>query len=154
MLAKKAGLKICLISSSGGHYEQLRMLKKLEDKYDIFWVTEATKYTSNSDYYLMQTGMKDIFWILKMTRNIFKSFNIWIKEKPDIVITTGTMIAIPMCFIAKLFGKKFIYIETFSRVYNGTRAGKFMYKFADLFIIQWKSLKEVYPNAIYGGSIY
>ena len=29
-----------------------------------------------------------------------------------------------------------------------------MYKHADLFIIQWESLKEVYPDAVYGGSIY
>ena len=29
-----------------------------------------------------------------------------------------------------------------------------MYKFADLFIVQWETLKKVYPNAVYGGGIY
>ena len=39
--------KICLISSSGGHFEQLFMLKKIEKNNDIFIVTEITKYNKN-----------------------------------------------------------------------------------------------------------
>ena len=45
MIKKK---KICLISSSGGHFEQLKKLKKLEEKNDIFIVTEKTKYNSQN----------------------------------------------------------------------------------------------------------
>ena len=36
--------KICLISSSGGHFEQLLMLRKLSEEFEIFIVTEKTKY--------------------------------------------------------------------------------------------------------------
>jgi len=146
--------KICLISSSGGHYEELRMLAPLSQKNDLIWVTERTDYSSNADYYLLQTGLKDKAFLLKMIVNTFKSLWIWYKERPDYVITTGTMIVLPMAFFAKLFHKKLIYIETFSRVYDGTRTGRLLYKFADLFIIQWETLKKIYPKAIYGGSIY
>lgn len=153
-MANQMQKKICLISSSGGHFEQLKMLEPLSNNNNIFWVTEGAHYTSDADYYLIQTGMKDRLFPLKMVANIFKSIRIWIKEKPDYVITTGTLIVLPMVFLAKLFGKKLIYIETFARVYDGTRTGHLMYKYADLFIIQWESLKVIYPNAIYGGSIY
>ena len=147
-------LKICLISSSGGHYEQLKMLAPLSEKHDVFWVTERTDYTSKADYYLLQTGMKDRLFPAKMVVNFIKTLGIWIKEKPDYIITTGTKVALPMAFVAKIMRKKLIYIETFARVYDGTKAGKLMYKHADLFIIQWESLKEIYPDAVYGGSIY
>ena|SRR5690554_510972 len=146
--------KIGLISSSGGHYEQLKMLAPLSKKHDVFWVTEKTDYTSKADYYLLQTGMKDRLFPVKMVVNFIKTLGIWIKENPDYIITTGTMVALPMAFLAKIMRKKLIYIETFARVYDGTKAGKLMYKHADLFIIQWESLKEIYPDAIYGGSIY
>lgn len=146
--------KICLISSSGGHYEQLKKLKGLELDNEIFLVTEKTAYSSKADYYLIQTGLKDKWFLLKMLANAAKSLKIWIKEKPDYVVTTGTMIVIPMALFAKLFRKKLIYIETFARVYDGTKAGKLMYKYSDLFIIQWESLQEIYPDAVYGGSIY
>jgi len=148
---KRNNIKICLISSSGGHYEQLKMLKPLEEKYSVFWITEKTDYFSHADYFLLQTGMKDKFYLIKTIINFIKTVYIWIKEKPDYIVTTGTMVVFPMAFLAKLSGKKFIYI---ARVYDGTKAGKILYKYADLFIIQWESLKEIYPNAVYGGSIY
>lgn len=151
---QKDRYKICLISSSGGHYEQLKMLAPLSKNYDIFWVTEDVDYSLKADYFLIQTGLKDKFFLLKMIINFFKTLKIWLIEKPDYVITTGTMIVLPMAMLAKIFRKKLIYIETFSRVYDGTRTGKLMYRFADLFIIQWESLKEIYPKAVYGGSIY
>ena len=153
-MKKDKPLVLCMISSSGGHYEQLRMLKSLEAKHRLFWVTEQTDYASPADYYLRQTGLKDRLFPLKMASNLFKSMCVWRRERPDVVITTGTMIALPMCFIAKLLRKKVIYIESFARVYDGTKAGKLMYKFADLFIYQWEPLKEIYPRGVYGGSIY
>lgn len=41
---KKEKIKICFAASSGGHYEQLMMLKPLMEKYDSFVVTEKTDY--------------------------------------------------------------------------------------------------------------
>lgn len=146
--------RLCFISSSGGHYEELKMLAPLTKKYPSFWVTEKTDYISAADYYLLQTGLKDRWWVVKMFCNFFKSLHIWCKERPDYVITTGTMIAIPMAILARILRKKVIYIETFSRVYDGTRTGKMMYKLADLFIVQWEPLLKIYPKAVYGGSIF
>lgn len=151
---QKARKKLCLISSSGGHYEQLKMLAPLAEENDVIWITERTQYKSDADYYLMQTGLTDKFFIFKMMINFLKTLMIWFKERPDYVITTGAMVVLPMAFLAKLFGKKLIYIESFARVYDGSKTGKLLYKYADLFIVQWESLKEVYPKAIYGGSIY
>lgn len=146
--------KICLISSSGGHYEQLKKLAPLGENHDIFWVTEKTDFKSEADYYMPQTGLKDKWFPIKMVINLLKSIKIYIVERPDYIITTGTMVAIPLALICKLFKKKLIYIETFARVYDGTKSGKLMYKFSDLFIIQWEALQKIYPNAVYGGSIY
>ena len=146
--------KVCLISSSGGHYEQLSMLKPLGEKYDIFWVTEKTDYKGNANYYLPQTGSNDKFLIFNLFIMGLKTVGIWLEEKPDVVISTGTLIAVPMCLLAKLLRKKVIYIETFARVNDCTRAGKLMYKIADLFLYQWEPLEKFYPNGVFGGSIY
>lgn len=154
MASKKKKIKICLISSSGGHYEQLKMLKKLEKDYEVFWVTEYTSYISKADYYMIQTGMKDKWYIFKMIKNLFRTFRIWAKERPDYVVTTGSMVAIPMALLAKLFKKKLVYIESFARVSDSSKTGQLLYKYADLFIVQWESMKDVYPNAVYGGSLY
>lgn len=146
--------KLCLVSSSGGHWEQLKRLQPLLDKYEGFYVTEKTKFLCEAKYQLKQTDLSDSWVLFKLMYNMLIAIFIWYKEKPDYVITTGTLIAYPFYLLARLHKKKFIYIETFSRIYDGTKAGKAMYKHSDLFIIQWETLKEVYPKAVYGGSIY
>lgn len=65
------------------------------------------------------------------------------REKPDVILTTGAAVAIPMCVIGKLFRKKVIYIESFARMTTPNKTGLLIYKFADLFIIQWEALKSI-----------
>lgn len=148
--------KLCLISSSGGHFEQLKMLKKLKDKYKIYIVSEKTEYKEESDYTLFAGSDSKVISMWHLFLNIFQSIWIILKEKPDVVITTGTMVAFPTILWAKILNKKIIYIETFARVYGGTRAGRFVYKhhLYDLFIYQWETQKDEYPNGVYGGGIY
>ena len=59
-----------------------------------------------------------------------------------------------MCYIAKLFRKKVIYIETFANIYSKTVSGKLVYPIADVFIVQWESMLHIYPKAVYGGWIF
>lgn len=150
--------KICFVASSGGHFEQLMMLKPLMDKYESFIITEKTQYSTANNiikqYYLSQINRREFTFIFKMIANIIKSLNIFLKERPDIVISTGVLATIPMCIIAKMFGKKLIYIESFAKINSPTLTGKLLYKYADQFYIQWEELRKFYPNAIYKGGIY
>ncbi len=146
--------KICLASASGGHFEQLQRLKPLLERYDGFIVTERTAFKIKADYYVTQTGFRSKGWIRDSFKLFWEVFRIWRKEKPDVVISTGTYIALPFMILCKLCRKKLIYIETFARVTDTTKAGKLMYKFADLFIYQWPALEKHYPKGVYGGSIY
>ena len=86
--------------------------------------------------------------------NCLRSLYLFLKEKPDVIVSTGSHTAVPMCYIAHLFGKKVIYIETFANIYTKSMAGKLVYPIADYFVVQWESMLELYPNAVYGGWIF
>lgn len=150
--------KICFVASSGGHYEQLMMLKPLMEKYDSFIMTEETIYQAKIEkqkiYYLKQVNRKEKTFIFQMIENTILSFKIFFIEKPDVVISTGVLATIPICLIMKLFGKKLVYIESFAKITSPTETGKFIYRFADQFYVQWETMKDIYPNAIYLGGIY
>lgn len=147
--------RICFVSSSGGHWEQLQKLEVLRDRYEGFFVTEKTGFDAPlAKYFMMQTGLNDKLMPFKMIRNSIYTVFIWIKERPDFVVTTGTMIAYPFYLLAKLTKKKFIFIETYGRPSTPTIAGKKMEKGTDLFIVQWESQKEFYKDAVYGGCLY
>ena len=150
--------KICFAASSGGHYEQLMMLKPLMEKYDSFILTEKTQYEAKvageKTYYLKQVNRKEKTFLLRMLQNVFLTFGIFLKEKPNVVICTGVLAMIPMCLLVKLFGGKLIYLESFAKVTSPTETGKLLYRFADQFYVQWEKMKKVYPKAIYLGGIY
>lgn len=150
--------KICFIASSGGHFEQLMMLKPLMNKYDSFIVMEKTHYFAIKDnkrvYYLKQVNRNENGFILKMVANSIESIKIFLKEKPDVVISTGVLATIPMCIISKVFRKRLVFIESFAKINSPTLTGKLLYKFADQFYVQWEEMLEIYPNAIYKGGIY
>ena len=151
--------KICLISSSGGHFEQLLMLRKLAENNEIFIVTEKTKYNKKDkkiNYFVNQVNRKETLFLLKMALILIKSLYIFIKEKPDVIISTGVLSSIPMMFIGHLFNKKVIYIESFAKISSPTMTGNLIYKhkIADRFYVQWENMLEFYPDAICKGGIY
>ena len=150
--------KVCFAASSGGHYEQLLMLKPLMEKYDSFIITEETAYKTAANgiktYYLKQVNRREKACLPNMIINIFRSLKLYRLEKPDVVICTGVLAMIPMCLIAKLHKKELVYIESFAKVTSATMTGKLLYQFADQFYVQWPQMKAIYPKAIYLGGIY
>lgn len=150
----RKNVKICFVSSSGGHWEQLQKLQPLMEKYEGFYVTEKTPFVKNCSHLMIQTDLKDKLMLLKMIVNGVHAIAIWVKERPDIVITTGTMVAYPFYLLSIVFRKKFVFIETFGRSKEPTVAGKLMQKHADLFFVQWQSQKQFYENAQYVGCLY
>lgn len=152
--------KILFISSIGGHLTQLLQLKPLFEDYDYHLVTEKSSITeelkTEHPTSLLVYGARNypISYLFKFSYNCLKSLMIFLKERPDVVITTGAHTAVPMCYIAKLFRKKVIFIESFAKTTTPTLSGRMVYPIADMFIVQWETMKEVYPKAVYGGSIY
>jgi UDP-N-acetylglucosamine:LPS N-acetylglucosamine transferase len=127
-------------------------------KYESFIVAERTKYEIKTDgiqvYFLRQVNRREVFFAFSMIANTLRSLKILLKEKPDIVVTTGVLAMVPICLLAKLLGKKLIFIESFAKTNTPTETGKLLYKFADQFYVQWESMLKIYPNAIFVGGIY
>lgn len=145
-----------MISSSGGHYEQLMMLGFLKEEFETFIVTERTEYNKKEKniYLVKQINRKEKKFFFNLFILLIQSAKIFYKEKPDVIISTGAMAVIPMFILGQIFNKKLIYIESFAKSDSPTLTGKFIYKFADLFIVQWESMRKYYPEAIMLGSIY
>ena len=118
--------KVLFISSTGGHLTELMQLKKLFRKYDYHIITEKTKV--NKD--LKKDYGKRINFVIYGTKDHKFSY------------------------IFKLFGSKIIFIETFANKNSKTVTGKYVYKFADLFLVQWEEMLKLYPNAKYWGSLF
>ena len=151
-------MKICFIASSGGHWEELMCLKKIAQENETFYITEQGGQASDSNLEPMslvpQINRKEKHFLPHLLRLFGRAFSILHKEKPRVLITTGALACYPFCVVQKLRRGKVIYVESFARVNNASLTGKLVYPFADLFLVQWESMTEVYPKAKYVGGIF
>lgn len=151
-----------MISSGGGHLSELLQLKAVFSKYDYRIITEktaSTKFLKQNEpkrvnYLLYGTQDHLIPYLIIFPLNILISLVYFLCFRPEVVVTTGTHTAVPMCYIAHFFKAKVVYIETFANASTPTKAGKMVYKIADLFVVQWPEMLKHYPKAEYWGWLF
>lgn len=159
---------IVFIYGSGGHKTQMaRLLNLMEEKLEkerikkigIAEIGYSLENIFEKKYELKP--IRDKYSYKKTFRSliptIVKTVRIvnTIKKNYEIkgIITTGPGIALIPTLLFKIYRKKIVFIETWSKFYKGTITGRIIYKFADKFYIQNESLKKQYPKGIYGGKL-
>lgn len=150
-------MKVCLVGSSGGHLTHLYMLKPFWENRERFWVTfdkeDARSLLEGEKVYpcYFPTNRN----IKNLIRNTFLAYKVLKKEKPDLIISSGAAVSVPFFYLGKfLFGAKVVYIEVFDRIDKSTMSGKLVHPIADLFIVEWEEMKNVYSKAVNLGSIF
>ena len=143
-------MKILLISSTGGHFKALRKLEAFWQQHDRCWVTFRTEGTETA---LAQEQVNWAFGpsnrnFVNLLRNFFVAFQVIIKERPQILLTTGAGVAVPFIIFAKLLGSKTVFVESFTRVKELSLSARLVLPFLDRLYVQWASLKERYPRAV------
>ena len=89
-----------------------------------------------------------------MTGFVFlKAFKIVFTERPDVVITTGSLPMAMVCLSAKLLGGKVVWIDSIANVDKFSMSGSMVRRFADLFLTQWPELAKKHKNAEYAGTL-
>ena len=152
--------RVMFISSVGGHLTQLLELKTIFKDYNYVLVTEKNDVTKDMKKkykmeYLIYGSREYLFkYAFIFLFNIFKAFYLFFKYRPNVIVTTGTHTAVPMCYIGRLFGKKVIFIESYAKRTSPTLSGRLVYPIASTFIVQWETMLEFYPKAKYWGGIY
>ncbi len=152
--------RVMFISSVGGHLTQLLELKSIFKDYNYVLVTEKTEVTKdmkkkyNMNYLLYGSREYLLSYIFKFSFNVLKSFYLFFKYRPNVIVTTGAHTAVPMCYIGRLFGKKIIFIESYAKRTSPTLSGRLVYPIATTFVVQWETMLEFYPKAKYWGGIY
>ena len=151
----KNSMKLCLVCSSGGHLLELYQLKSAWSQYDRFWVTfdfKDTKYLLKDEKFYKAFSPTNRN-IINLILNFFLAIRVLLKEKPDVIISTGAAVCVPFFYLGRLLGIRTIYIESFSRVTELSLSGKLVYPITTEFIVQWNELTKKYPRARFKGQI-
>jgi beta-1,4-N-acetylglucosaminyltransferase len=145
-------MKICLVCSHGGHLtEMLDLMDAFEGHETFFYSYDSVRTRQLGKAYLVPYIGLNPF---RMTASFPKVWRMLRKERPDVVVSTGSEIAIPVFYFAKLLGMKTIFIEDLCRVHMPTGTGRIVYPISDVFLVQWEELLAAYgPKAEYKGAV-
>ena len=146
-------MKIGLVCNMGGHLTEMLFLIEAFDGHDIFFLTYKDPRIENLNFrkYLVEKINMSLW---KMMKASFKILIILWNEKPNLIVSTGSEIAIPTFIFAKLMGIKTIYIESWCRVTTKSRTGRILYFCSNVFLVQWPDLLKKYgKKAKYKGGV-
>lgn len=137
-------MKIALVCTQGGHLtETLQVLDAFEG-HEIFFVTH---YSTRDDevraiapaYFCANIGERPLVFL----RTILWALRLLLRERPQVIFSTGSEIALPFFFWGRLLGIKTIFLESWCRVEGLSRTGKLVYPLVDEFWVQWPQLLQV-----------
>lgn len=138
--------KILVTTSSGGHLTLARAIAE-DFKRDKIILVSSEK-TKDINYVLPPIRKVHHSYLINpinLIINLFKSIYILIKEKPTLIINTGTSLGFSICFAGKLIGKKIIAVEPNDRLVP-SKGIKLISWFADEIWLPQKELKKYYKK--------
>ena len=157
--------KALVVLGMGGHTAQIiKLIDLLGTVYEYHYVIGHDDVTSKFKIKLRGTtyivrnprGISDNSFIKIFLNFLLSTINVihlYLKVKPDFVISSGPAIAVPFFWVAKVFKIRSIFIESWSRIHTKSKTGILVYPVADLFFVQWKYMTTLYPRSIYAGRI-
>ena len=140
-----------LAASLGGHLELLLTLRPSLDRYQPVWVTAAQRGADTARE--LGDGVVDVPRLNRSrpftaVRNMWGALRAVLRERPDVIVTSGAGSVVAFCVFARLLGAQVIFIETMARVTSPSASGRVLSRIARLVIVQWKEMARVYRGAV------
>ncbi len=155
-------MRLLFVLGSGGHTTRGLILSNqvdCEKYYIVPWESEVTKMKVGKNYFSVispRFRAKDnrIMSVLRTVFLFLQSLFIVLIVRPDVLISTGSGLTLPPFLVARVFGIKTIFIESPSRVYEPSIAGRMLMGKVDLWLSSWPDLANRYQGVEYMGMIF
>lgn len=144
-------LKIALVSAIGGHLKELLQLLPALEGHETFWVTHENSPVLPQDVVSYRVAHAERDW--RVAWNAFEFARIFAHERPDLVLSTGSGIAVAAAVVARAVGIPVIYVEGSWAVRRPTLTGRIMRYLTPRIYVQWPELQRVLPNSRFVGGL-
>jgi UDP-N-acetylglucosamine:LPS N-acetylglucosamine transferase len=136
-----ARLKVLLVASGGGHWVQLMRVSSAFAEQDCVYVTTVKgceKEVDGSPVYRVKDANRwERFRLLKLA---FRMLLIVLRERPDIVVSTGAAPGYFALRFGKLLGAKTTWLDSVANVERLSLSGQLAGAYADMWLTQWPHL--------------
>jgi beta-1,4-N-acetylglucosaminyltransferase len=139
--------RTCWVYSPGGHLAELRRATEgivFTDCYHVTYPSEREPDPVARRTWLIRHPRRSVWRTLV---NAVQSLAILLRERPELILSTGADVAVPTLILGRLLGARVLFIET-----GGTLApsltGRLVYPFAHFFLVQWPEKLAAFPKAV------
>lgn len=139
--------RTCWAYSPGGHLAELERATagiRFTDRFDVTFAGGRPPAVAPRRTYTLCHPRRSPWRTLL---NAAQSLLVVLRERPQLVISTGADVAVPVCLLARLFGAKLVFIETGGEL-RPTLSGRLLYPLSHLFIVQWQDKLAAFPRAV------
>ena len=155
MVKNKGKLRICLAASAGGHISQLLKLAESWDGYETFCVTTTQvvrdKLSRFGEVYVVGECNRE--HPIRVISVLLRCIRIMLRQRPDVVISTGAAAGCMLCFLGKMIGAKVVWVDSITNVERLSLSGRMVRYIADLFLVQWPELAGRYKRVEFVGTV-
>lgn len=143
-------MKVLIVCSSGGHLTQAIALREWWGAHDRSWVTLPTEDARSRlvGEQVVEAHYPTVRNLPNLVLNFGLAHHVLAETRPDLVFSTGAAIALPFFMEAHGYGARTVFLEPVDRITTASLTGRLVYPFADRFLVQWESLREIYPEAV------
>jgi UDP-N-acetylglucosamine:LPS N-acetylglucosamine transferase len=133
--------KILAVASGGGHWTQMMRLREAFDGQDVAFVGVKNMYRSDVEphrFYAIRDVSRLHKWSLPLS--VAKLLFILMRERPAVVVTTGSAPGMLALRLGKMLGARTIWIDSVANVEQMSLSGQKARRYADLWLTQWPHL--------------
>jgi hypothetical protein len=154
--ASASRYRVLLVSSSGGVLLDLLALKPWWSRHDVSWVAVRGEDTD-----ALLSGHR-VHWEREQSASrpigvlgaVLRSLRILRQERPDVIISAGTGVAVGVFLAARVLRIPALWLETFNIVDAAGSASRICGRLAAAVLVQRPSLVSTRPRAVLIGELY
>lgn len=133
--------RVLAVASGGGHWVQLMRLSHVLGEHDVAYVTVSEAYRCDVGGRRLYPIVDATAWNkFKLVWQALQILLVFLRERPEIVVSTGAAPGYFALRIGKLFGARTIWLDSIANVDVLSRSGRQVGDFADLWLTQWPHL--------------
>lgn len=149
-------VELFLVSSSGGHLQQLLLLRDAWEDRSRLWITDDaadTRSRLKDENAVFGDAPSSRSW-RSLARNSGRAYRLLRRHRPKVILTTGAAIAVPFSWLGRLFGADVVYVESVTRIDQPSTSLRLVRPVASRIYVQWPELAGRIPQARYEGTVF
>jgi UDP-N-acetylglucosamine:LPS N-acetylglucosamine transferase len=149
-------VRLLLIASSGGHIYEMFCLREFWKDKERYWVSFPTadaRYLLRDEAEVHWAAHPTVRNVPNLLRNLVMAYRLLRTKRPDMILTTGSGVAAPFLWFARLRGVPTVFVESVTRINELSLTARLVRPFVTKLLVQWPELAARQPGVEHHGRV-